>query len=60
MGHHINLIPGTIFFGGFYLLIIDNLSRSITGSEIPLSIMTAIIGAPLLGFFIKKKGMINL
>ncbi|UYP01328.1 iron ABC transporter permease [Oceanotoga sp. DSM 15011] len=57
---HINLIPGTIFFGGFYLLIIDNLSRSITGSEIPLSIMTAIIGAPLLGFFIKKKGMINL
>lgn len=43
------LLPTTILLGSSYLLIIDNLSRSISASEIPIGILTALIGAP---FFI--------
>lgn len=49
------LIPTTISIGACYLVIIDNLSRTITGSEIPLGILTAIIGAPFFVFLLKSK-----
>lgn len=43
------LIPVSLLIGGGYLLIIDTLARVMLPVEIPLSILTAIIGAP---FFI--------
>lgn len=48
------LIPISLGFGASFLIIIDNISRSITGSEIPLSILTAIIGAPFYIYILKK------
>lgn len=44
--------------GGVYLMIIDNISRSITESEIPLSILTAIIGAPFFAYLLGKKRVV--
>ncbi|MCI1902872.1 MAG: iron ABC transporter permease [Enterococcaceae bacterium] len=41
------LLPVTAFMGAIFLLIIDTLARSIAGVEIPLSILTGIIGAPI-------------
>lgn len=41
--------------GGGYLILVDTVARSATQSEIPLSILTALIGAPLVGFIIIKK-----
>ncbi|SHK06827.1 iron complex transport system permease protein [Pseudonocardia thermophila] len=46
---HRVLLPASLLVGGGYLLLIDTLSRSLTSSELPLGILTAIIGAP---FFI--------
>ena len=43
------LIPASMLTGGIYLLLIDDLSRTLMGVEIPISILTSIIGAP---FFI--------
>ncbi|QRN85982.1 iron ABC transporter permease [Clostridia bacterium] len=40
------LIPVSFVLGGTFLLLIDTLGRSITGSELPLSILTALIGGP--------------
>jgi iron complex transport system permease protein len=43
------LIPTTAIMGGGYLLVIDTLARSAAAVEIPLGILTAVIGTP---FFI--------
>jgi len=53
---HRKLLPACISFGGAFLIIVDTLARSITASEIPISILTAIIGAPFFLFLIRKKG----
>jgi iron complex transport system permease protein len=43
------LIPASISIGSIFLVVIDTVARSATGSEIPISVLTAILGAP---FFI--------
>jgi iron complex transport system permease protein len=40
------LIPTTALLGGGYLLLIDTLARSMAQVEIPLGILTAVIGTP--------------
>jgi iron complex transport system permease protein len=43
---HRTLIPASFFAGGGYLMLVDLLSRSMTATEIPVGILTAILGAP--------------
>jgi iron complex transport system permease protein len=43
------LIPAAALLGGWFLLLIDTLARTMTATEIPLGILTALIGTP---FFI--------
>ncbi len=43
------LLPAAALLGGFFLLCMDNLARSLFTMEIPIGILTAIFGAP---FFI--------
>ena len=51
---HKKLIPATMFVGAAYILIVDNLCRQLTATEIPLGILTAIIGAPVFAFLLRK------
>lgn len=44
-----NLLPASLLFGAAFLLGVDNFSRSLFATEIPIGILTALIGAP---FFI--------
>ncbi len=53
---HRRLIPICIFIGGAYMLVIDDLARCLTVTEIPLSVLTAIIGAPFFAFLLRKTG----
>lgn len=48
------LIPACISIGACYLLMVDNLSRSIIETEVPLGILTALIGAPFFAYLIVK------
>ncbi len=50
------VIPVCISIGAGYLLIMDTLCRTISPAEIPLSIMTAAIGAPLFAYLFIKRG----
>lgn len=50
------VLPVSVTLGGSYLLLVDNLARSITATEIPLSILTAIIGAPFFAYLLRKTG----
>lgn len=40
------LLPTSIFIGASYLLIIDNIARLVGSIEIPIGILTAILGVP--------------
>ncbi|MDI6861229.1 MAG: iron ABC transporter permease [Caldisericia bacterium] len=49
------LVPFSILFGSFYLLLIDNISRTLTPSEIPIGILTSLIGAPIFIYVLKRR-----
>jgi iron complex transport system permease protein len=40
------LLPASLMLGGAYMLVVDTLARSIALTEIPLGILTAVVGAP--------------
>jgi len=50
------LVPSSISFGATFMIIIDTLARSATSSEIPISVLTAIIGAPFFILLLKRTG----
>lgn len=51
---HKVLLPASIAVGACYLLIIDDIARTATAAEIPLGILTAIIGAPFFAYLLRK------
>lgn len=51
---HRVLLPTTLSIGATYLLFIDDIARTATAGEIPLGILTAIIGAPFFGYLLRK------
>lgn len=53
---HRTLVPASMLLGGSYLLLIDDVARAATGAEIPLSILTAIVGAPFFAWILRRTG----
>jgi iron complex transport system permease protein len=51
---HKVLLPASAILGAFFLLLIDNVSRTLTTVEIPLGILTALIGAPFFIYLLKQ------
>ena len=51
---HRVLLPVTLAVGATYLIVIDNLARIISPLEVPLGILTAIIGAPFFAMLLRK------
>ncbi|MGN0517882.1 MAG: FecCD family ABC transporter permease [Acutalibacteraceae bacterium] len=49
------LLPASMIFGAAFLLIVDNISRNLLATEIPIGILTAFIGAPFFIYLITKK-----
>ena len=41
------LMPIAFFLGASFMIVVDTCARTLTGSEIPLSILTGLIGTPL-------------
>lgn len=40
------LLPTSVLLGAGYLLLVDTLARTIAAAEVPLGVLTAVIGAP--------------
>lgn len=57
--NHTKVIPGCIVFGALFMLIIDTIARCMYQAEIPVSILTAIIGAPVFLLLLRKTGGIE-
>lgn len=49
------LIPATILLGAVFMLVIDTVARTLTSLEIPLSILTGLIGAPVYAWLLYKQ-----
>ena len=54
------VIPGCIVFGALFMLVIDTIARCMYQAEIPVSILTAIIGAPVFLLLLRKTGGIEI
>ncbi|MDO9491851.1 MAG: iron ABC transporter permease [Acetobacterium sp.] len=60
VGNNYNhLMPATMLFGAIFLLIVDDVSRNLLTTEIPLGILTAFIGAPFFIYLITRSEEIN-
>lgn len=54
--NHLSLLPASISLGAVFMVIVDTVARSATAEEIPVSILTAIIGAPFFILLMRRKG----
>ena len=53
---HRFLLPLASLLGAGYLIVCDTLARTLTSTEIPVGIITALAGAPYLFFLLRAKG----
>lgn len=54
---NVKLLPVSVLLGAAFMLMIDTLARTITAAELPLTILTGLIGAPLYFILLKKQRM---
>lgn len=53
--NHKTLIPASILIGAIYLMVVDDLARTLFSVEIPLGIITSLIGAPFFIYLLFQK-----
>ena len=54
--NHSVLLPASLSIGACYLLLIDGVARTAISAEIPLSILTALLGAPFFAWLLSRTG----
>jgi iron complex transport system permease protein len=53
---HKRLLPVCLLIGAIFLLLIDDIARVVASVEIPIGILTAIVGIPFFVFLLKRGG----
>lgn len=53
---HRMLLPASLTFGASFLVIVDDFARSLFSFEIPIGILTTLIGAPFFLYLLRKSG----
>lgn len=51
---HRRLLPASLLIGAMYMVIVDDLARSLTPAEIPLGILTVLVGAPIFAALLRS------
>ena len=54
--NHLSLLPASFSTGAAFLILVDTAARSISAQEIPISILTAIVGAPFFIYLMRRTG----
>ena len=52
---HEYLLPVSLVTGGIFMIILDTAARTITAGELPISIMTGLIGAPVFAYILLRR-----
>lgn len=50
------VVPAAGLMGAIYMLLCDTIARTLTDSEIPIAIITSLVGAPYLLWLLRNKG----
>ena len=53
---HRNFLLNVMLGGAAYLVLVDTFARAATAEEIPLGVLTALLGAPLFAFLVRRIG----
>lgn len=53
---HRRVLPFSMLLGSSFLLVVDTLCRSLSSAELPCSILTALLGAPIFILLLRKTG----
>ncbi|ATP42282.1 iron ABC transporter permease [Solibacillus sp. R5-41] len=51
-----HLVPAAMIMGAIFMLITDTLARSLTAAEIPLSIISSLLGVPFFIYLLRRTG----
>jgi iron complex transport system permease protein len=51
---HRRLLPAALSVGASYLLVIDDVARTVSTVEIPIGILTALVGAPYFAYLLRR------
>ena len=54
--NHLSLVPASVSLGAAFMILVDTVARSASAQEIPVSILTAIIGAPFFIILMRRSG----
>ena len=49
------LIPAAILLGSSFMMVVDNLARTVTTAELPLGVLTAFVGGPVFVWLILRR-----
>lgn len=52
--NHVSLLPATAAVGAAFMMLVDTAARTISPKEIPISILTSIIGAPFFIYLLRR------
>lgn len=58
--NNVSLLPASVGVGAAFMMLVDTAARTISPKEIPISILTAIIGAPFFIYLLRKNRGWNL
>lgn len=53
--NHGNLLPASCLLGAIFMILVDTAARNLTSAEIPIGILTALIGAPFFSIVYRTK-----
>ena len=53
------LLPASLVIGATFLLVVDDLSRTLLAVEIPIGILTAFVGAPFFLYLLVRRGQLT-
>lgn len=55
--NHSRLLPVSMLVGAIYMILIDTVARTASYGEIPIGVLTALIGAPIFGWLLYRTQM---
>ncbi len=53
--NHVALLPASVSIGAVFMMLVDMTARTISPKEIPISVITAVIGAPFFIYLLRRK-----
>ena len=54
--NHLSLLPASVSLGAGFMIMVDTFARSVSAAEIPISILTASVGAPFFIILMRRSG----